>query len=62
MKAWSYFRLYFYIVVFIVLNYCASSCSFEIGTIKFHGLRDWSGSLSLLTLEIIFLWLRCKTA
>ena len=54
---WAYFRLYLYIIVFIILNYCASSCSFEIGAFKFHGLRDWSSSLSLLALEIIFLFI-----
>lgn len=48
---------YFCIALSIILNYLSSACSFEIGCLKFNGFKDWSGSFSLLVLELVFLFI-----
>lgn len=60
---WQYAAFYGFIFVFIVLSYLTSSCSFEIGGLKFSGFKDWSGQISTLVLELVFLFIfgaRCN--
>lgn len=52
----KYFGFYFWIIVFIVINVIAAS-GIEIKEFKFNGFKDWGGSISLLVLEIMFLFI-----
>lgn len=53
---------YLLILFFICINFLSSS-SFEIRSFKFNGFKDWGGSITLLVLEVIFLFIygaRCQ--
>ena len=46
---------YFFIFLFIIINYLSCSCEFQIFQIKFKGLSDWKGLLCLLIPQLIFI-------
>lgn len=52
----KHFSFYVWIIIFIIINVIAAS-GIETRKFKFNGFKDWGGSISLLVLEVIFLFI-----